>query len=110
MLASDAEIREKREADFADKTNQDRIAEALCHLSGEQELSWWRRQSKTFRAWTFFSIVWASGSWLYILLFDPFELESWRWVDERDIVKILLIIFAPVVIGLIKAAYDRIVK
>lgn len=111
LLATDSEIMEKRAADFiADKANRERIAEALGYLSGEPRPSWWRRQSKSFRAWAFVSLVWAVGSWFLILLFDPFAFEDWRWADGRDYLKVWLIILAPVIVGLIKVAYDRTVK
>ena len=73
----------------------------------EIQPNWWRRQSLGFRSWAFISVTWAGMSFFYILVFDPFD---FYYADNKDILKAYLIIFAPVIFGAIKKAYDRIVK
>ena len=108
LLASDADIKAKQEADWA--AEKDKLAQTFSGIPGKTSASWWRRQSHAFRAWAFFSAAWAAAAYFYIAVFDPFDLGDWRWADDKDYLKAFSIIAAPLILGLAKKAYDRVVK
>ena len=108
-LATEDEIRIKRGADRAAlKANQEKALKAQS--SPPHASSWWRRQPQSFRAWIFISIAWATAAYFYIAVFDPFELDDWRWAEDKDYLKAISIIAAPLIFGIVKRSYDCFVK
>ena len=115
LQATEDEIKRKKSWDWSeDNPEMKKLADAIRKVSSHSKPSatrvgWWRRQSQSFRSWTFISVAWAAASLFYILVFDPFELGDWRWAEGKDYLKVISISAAPAILALLKKAYDRIV-
>ena len=78
--------------------------------SKERSLSWWRMQSKQFRAWVFVSFVWALLVLIFVAVFDPFNAGSWGYIDEEGYLQMIVIMCIPLLAGGIMFTYNKVVK
>lgn len=108
MLATDAQINEKKAADWA--VEKDKFAKILSNLPSKNQTSWWRQQSRSFRAWIFISFAWAAIATFYISVFDPFDVRNWNYADVKDYLKAFSTIGLIFILGIFKKMYDLIVK
>ena len=108
MLATDAQIKAKQSADWA--AEKAKFSEIYNKFPIKPKTSWWRRQSRAFRAWVFLSVAWAAAALFYISVFDPFEIGDWKYADEKDYLKAFSISAGAFILGLVKRVYDRTVK
>ena len=104
MLATDAEIKAKRAADW--KAEEERLRPILAELKGEKRPNWWRRQPAIVRNWIFASIVWGIGLTVYAIFFEPFG----GYVDDDEMGQFLLLLSAPVAAGAVIYAHHRWVR
>ncbi|MNJ37575.1 hypothetical protein D3C77_324000 [compost metagenome] len=105
MLASDAQIKAKRASDA--KAEGEKLAKIIGRLPGNTKKGWWSRQSRSLRGWIFVSVAWAAVALFILTVFDPLDVRSWDWADERDYLKAMAIMLLPAVAGLLKAAYSK---
>jgi len=71
-------------------------------------LAWWRSRTKLFRAWAFFSLMWAVLVFLCVLWFDPFDYGSWSYINDEEFFHMLtLMVVPPALIGAGKWAWDN---
>lgn len=105
LLATDNQIRAKRASDA--KAENERLAKIIGRLPGTNKKGLWSRQSRSLRGWIFVSVAWAAIALFIIIVFDPLDFPGWNWADERDFLKVMAIVFLPVVAGLLKAAYSK---
>lgn len=105
MLASDDQIKIKKASDA--KSEGEKLAKIIGRLPGNTKKGWWSRQSRSLRGWIFVSVAWAAVALFILTVFDPLDVRSWDWADERDYLKAMAIMLLPAVAGLLKAAYSK---
>ena len=105
MLATDDQIRIKRASDM--KAEGEKLAKIIGRLPGKTKQGWWSKQSRSLKAWIFVSVTWLPIALFSLTVFDPLDVRSWDWADERDYLKALAIMLLPAVAGLLKAAYTK---
>lgn len=108
LLATDSQIKAKQSADWA--AERAKFSEIYNNSLTKPKTSWWRRQSREFRAWIFISVAWAAVAFFYIAVFDPFDIGDWGYADEKEFLKAFSIIAAAFILGIVKRVYDRTVK
>jgi uncharacterized membrane protein len=105
MLASDDQIKIKKASDA--KSEGEKLAKIIGRLPGNTKKGWWSRQSRSLRGGIFVSVAWAAVALFILTVFDPLDVRSWDWADERDYLKAMAIMLLPAVAGLLKAAYNK---
>lgn len=105
LLASDDQIKAKRASDA--KAEGEKLAKIIGRSPGSTKKGWWSRQSRSLRGWIFVSVAWAAVALFILTVFDPLDVRSWDWADERDYLKAISIMLLPAVAGLLKAAYNK---
>lgn len=70
----------------------------------------WRSRSKAFRVWVFISIFWAIGVFLFVWLFDPYNLGSLSYMDHEEFAHMVSsIVIPPLFFGGLWFGYRRFV-
>lgn len=108
LLATDEEIRTKRAADW--KQTEAEFRPLVDNLRGKPRPGWWRRQTPLVRNWLFGSLVWATLILVTALFFDPFGAGGWDRMNDEELVRLWLILLAPLGVGFTFYAYRKWVR
>ena len=108
LLASDAEIREKRESDLRDE--RIKIQRAFQGKSASAKGGWWRRKRPEQRQWIFLCSIWAIGVFAYAWLFDPFDTGGWGDMEDEHFYRLYAIALFPAIAGIVAVIYRRWVR
>ena len=70
----------------------------------------WHRRSKEFRAWVFGSVSWAAGTFLFVLLAEPYGVPISRMnIDEEILHMFGVMLIPPLFLGAVWFGYKRFV-
>ena len=108
LLASEADIERKRAADM--KAAKAELQPMLDKLNKKRRPRWWRRQTPMVRRWIFGAVVWAGLMAVFFGFFDPFDTGGWDRMDDDEMMRFYLIVFAPVAAGAVYYAYRKWVR
>jgi hypothetical protein len=109
LLASDAEIKAKRDADIANeklrlqKAMQGNPRKTTGNISG-------RYNRIKYRKLIFVSIVWIAIVFLYAWLFDPFDIGGWDQLDDAEMNRLFVISLLPPIAYAVFSAYQKWVR
>jgi hypothetical protein len=68
---------------------------------------WWRRKSKAFRMWTFFSLVWIILLTVYLFVMEPY---GYRMRNDDLSEFLFFLFFPPIFVGGVYFGYNRFVR
>ena len=108
LLATDIEIKAKRESDW--RAEKERFRAMFEKLKDDKRANWWRRQPWILRSWVFGSGVWMTFAILCTVFFDPFDVGGWEYMSDDETTQLALILLAPIGAAAVFFAYCRWVK
>lgn len=104
LLATDADILQKREMDWAAEKKRFDVLFNKAPKTAEE--SWWWRQSSGTRTWLFGTGVWIVGVSIYALVFDPFDAGGWRNMNNDEVVRLVVVASLPVAGAILWKLYE----
>lgn len=86
------------------------IAFTLLHLAITKISKYWSVR-KDLRLWVFGSGFWIVGVFLYVLIIDPYDNGSWKYMDDDEYFHMFLVmLIPPFFVGAAKHIYEKYIK
>jgi hypothetical protein len=86
------------------------IAFTLLHLAITKISKYWSVR-KDLRLWVFGSGFWMVGVFLYVLIVDPYNKGSWKYMDDDEYFHMFLVmLIPPLFVGAAKHVYEKYIK
>ena len=102
LLATDEDIEAKRRFDWA--SEKKRLAPIFA---AADRRGWWQRQKAPVRKWLFVSLLWGCLTFFYSAIFDPFDVGGWSYMDEVQLLRVVVVAAIPLLGGMIYRLYLR---
>lgn len=86
------------------------IAFTLTHWTITKITKYWSIR-KDLRLWVFGSVFWIVGVFLYVLIIDPYNNGSWKYMDVDEYFHMFLVmLIPPLFIGAARHVYEKHIK